>query len=175
VVQHEHRRLAGRERARQPVEIFVTNASRAEPSLDAAASDANGRPWSRDRIDGGEGGGAQVLDEWGPVALDCGVETAPARGDHGRQIPRPQQETRQIRAAARVAAARPEVMIAVNDRRTGRIEQAARSQRVERAREKPRVPPVQQVAGQDEVIGRAGGDAVELPLERVHVGGVPQM
>jgi hypothetical protein len=50
-----------------------------------------------------------------------------------------------------------------------------RRHRVERAREQARVPAIQQIAGQDEMIGRARGNAIELTLERPHVGRVPQM
>src|SRR5204862_5853017 len=48
-------------------------------------------------------------------------------------------------------------------------------ERVERGGEQARTPAIEQIAGDDEMIGAAGRDAIELVLERTHVGGVADM
>ena len=63
----------------------------------------------------------------------------------------------------------------MDDRGSRGVEQAARGQRVERTRQQPRVPAVEQVAREHEVIGGAGSDPIELAPERVQVGGIAQV
>ena len=74
-----------------------------------------------------------------------------------------------------MTAARGQFVVAVNDGRPLSREQAAPRQRVEGALQQARLPPIEQIAGNDEVIGSAGDDAIELMLERGSVGGVPHM
>jgi len=74
-----------------------------------------------------------------------------------------------------VPAARAEIVVAMNDGRPRRVEQATGRHRVEDAAQQPRVPAIEQVAGDHEMVGRAGDDAIELALEGTHVGGVPDV
>ena len=48
-------------------------------------------------------------------------------------------------------------------------QQAASAERVERGAEQARPPAIEQIAGQHQVIGTAGDDAVKLSLERAQI------
>jgi hypothetical protein len=107
--------------------------------------------------------------------VDRRVEPAVPGGDERRWIPGAEQQARQIGAAARVRAARREVVVAVDDGRACRGQEAARRQRVQRIDQQTRPPAIEQISGDDEMIGAAGRDAIELVLERAQVGGVAHM
>jgi hypothetical protein len=67
-------------------------------------------------------------------------------------------------------AARSEIVIAMDDRGAGGREQRARRHRVERAPQETRVPAIEQIARQDQMVGPAGDDAIELALEGAQIG-----
>lgn len=53
-------------------------------------------------------------------------------------------------------------MIAVDDGQPLAVQERAAVEQVERVREQRRVPPVEEVPGDDEVVAPAGDDAIEL-------------
>jgi len=81
------------------------------------------------------------------------------------RVPEPQAETQEVARLARMAAARMEIVVAMNDGDPRGVEEATRLERVEGACEQWWIPPVEKIAGDDEMIGRFGGDAVELTIE----------
>ncbi len=74
-----------------------------------------------------------------------------------------------------MTATRCEVVIAVQDGQTRRIEEPARAQRVQCAVQKPLVPPVEQITGDREMVRRLRDDVIELPPESVEVAGISEV
>ncbi len=66
-------------------------------------------------------------------------------------------------------------MVAVDDSQPLAVEEAPLAQRVERSCEEPGVPAIQQVPSDGQVPGLAGGDAIELLLERDHIAVITQV
>ena len=74
-----------------------------------------------------------------------------------------------------MTAARGEVVIAVQDGDSIRGQQSALAERVEDDVEESRLPPVEEIAGDDEVVRVARDDAIELPAELDRPGLISQM
>ena len=74
-----------------------------------------------------------------------------------------------------MSAARCEVVVAVEDRQALAIQQSALAERVERTFEQLLVPPVEEITGDDDVLGRLHRRRVELPPERVQITRVSQV
>ena len=74
-----------------------------------------------------------------------------------------------------MTAARCEVVIAVQDGDSIRGQQSPLAERVEDAVEESRLPPVEEIAGDDEVVRVARDDAIELPAELDRIGFISQM
>jgi hypothetical protein len=74
-----------------------------------------------------------------------------------------------------VAPTRGEIVIAVEYGESIGVEESTLRERIERSREEPRIPPVEQVTRDCEMRGIAGDDAIELLLERDHIVVVSQV
>jgi hypothetical protein len=66
-------------------------------------------------------------------------------------------------------------VVAVDDGDPLGVEEAARGERVEGAFEQRRIPAIEEVAGDEQVIDRLRGDAVELTLELDCIALISQM
>ena len=74
-----------------------------------------------------------------------------------------------------MTAARCEVVIAVQDGHSIRGQESALVEGVEDDVEESRLPPVEEIAGDDEVVRVARADAIELPAELDRIGFISQM
>lgn len=72
-------------------------------------------------------------------------------------------------------AARREVVISVQDGGAVRGEEAARRERAKDGVEEGRVPAIEKIAGDGQVIGTFRGDAIELALQPDHIAVISQV
>lgn len=113
--------------------------------------------------------------EAGRPALDRGIETPATESKKRRRIPESKRQTPEVCRLAGMPAARGQIVVAVEDGQGPRRQEIALGERVERTVEKWRVPAVEQIAGDDQMMGAARDDAIELPGELDRIGFISQM
>ena len=156
----------------QPAELARRYRSAGMLQRDAACVEGERHPRKRHAVDGGERDAAAKFlaerrhDVERRVATGNETVEAPAApAKERRRVPEPQREAQEVALLARMAAARCQIVVAVDDGDPRRVEEAACGERVEGAFEQRRVPPVEEIAGDGQVIDTFRGDAVELTIE----------
>ena len=167
---------------RQPARLRFANLSDGVVELYLAAANPQRQPGSVHRVEDRKRDGLlQLFEEGrrraeaGRSALDRRIETPATEGKKRRRIPESQRQTPEICRLAGMSAARGQIVVAVEDGQGARRQEIAFGDRVEHAVEEWRVPPVEQIAGDDQMIGAARDDATELPGELDRIGFIPQM
>ena len=178
---HEHGQALGALRC-QPAQILCRDGSARVLEGDAAGPQGEWTPWKRDAVDGRKREAvAQILSEWRQLA-DAGA----ARGDHlvealaapaeqRWRIPETQRQPPEVPQFAGMPSARGEIVVAVDDGQLLSVEELMRVETVEGAFEEPRIPAIEKVAGDDQVIRRPRGDAIELAIELDRIALISQM
>ena len=166
----------------QPVERARRNCSAGVLQGDAVRVDRERHPRKRHAVEGGERQAvAELLAEGrhdaerSAACSQQAIEAPPTTAEQGRRVPEPQREAQQVALFARMPAARRQVVVAVDDGDPRGVEEAACAERVEGAFEQRRVPPVEEIAGDDQMIDRLRGDAVELTIELDCIAFISQM
>jgi len=180
MVHHHHDRFRPA-RCCQPFELPRIDRASGVLQRDAVTANLQRQPRRRDRIDYCQPEVSNQLRE-GRLPADVGrtprdppVEALAPNTYQRRWIPEPEGEPPQISTSAGVAAARREIVIAVDEGEPVRLQQAPRRQGVEGEVEQARLPAIQQIATDHQVVGGSRNDAVELTAELDYIVFISQM
>ena len=177
----DHQRLVSRQ-PRQPVNLGGGYRPSSVIDSDLTAAHRQWRPGKGHGVDHGDRGSVGQRFEEGArrrrarrARFDLSIEPAAAESQDRRRIPESQRQTPQVAGFAGMPAARREIVIAVQDGDAIRGQESARAERVERGVEECRLPAIEQIAGDDEVVDRARGDAIESSAELDRIAFISQM
>lgn len=182
IVVHERDERGGARLLREPLRLRAANEAETMLHDQPAAVEADGTPRGRHGIDDGKSGAiSERFHERGSrrhagrPRRNLGVERAPPSVNERRRIPEPADQPPDVRPPPRMSAARREIVVSMNDREPRRVEQAALRERIEDFAEQTRVPAIEDIAGDREMVGDARGDAIELAFQPPHIAAVPDV
>ena len=172
IVMNQHDERSWPALLHQPVSLPTGNPPFRVMKRETPAPDRKRTPRRRHRVERGEAesGGRCFEKRRGRrdtvrTFADSPVERTPPGREHGWRIPESGNQAPDVGALARVPAARREVVVSVNDGQPIAMQESARSEGIEGCVEQRRRPAVEEIAGDDEMIGLACDDAVEPPGE----------